>query len=183
MAGAAFGKLLKQIAGPALTSGALNAGISLIGGANPGQAILSGLVDAAASGAAVGAVRKLDPKGYTTKRVKNLETGEIETIQNRSQFETPVNIVASLGTGYMAAPFIYGGGQQEQIAQQLQQRSVVNQLPLSQELATLSPGTMSQVSGAEFEQLLNQMPRNSWMQYLDPDDQAMLQEVLGPRLM
>lgn len=183
MSGAAFEKLLKQIAGPALTSGALNAGVALLGGASPGQALMSGLVDAAASGAAVGTVRKLDPKAYTTKRVKNLDTGKIETIQNRSGLETPVNIVTSLGTGYLTAPLIYGGGQQEQIAQQLQQRSVVNQLPLQQELANLSPGTMSQVSGAEFERFLNQMPRNSWMKYLDSSDQAMLQEALNPRLM
>jgi hypothetical protein len=47
----------------------------------------------------------------------------------------------------------------------------------------LSPGTMSQVSSAEFQQLLNQMPQGSWADNLNPYEQQMLQGVLNPRLM
>lgn len=176
-------QFLKQLVGPSLTSGALTAGVSLIGGANPFQALLSGLVDAGASAAAVGGVRKLRPGSYGTQRVKDLNTGEIKTIQNTSRLETPVNIATSLGTSFVTAPLIYGG-QQEQIAQQLQQRTVVNQLPLDQQLAGVAPGTMSQVSGAEFEQLLNQLPqRSSWLNYLDPEDRQLIASALKPSLM
>lgn len=77
-------------------------------------------------------------------------------------------------------------GQPQQIAQQIEQRSVVNDLPLASQISELSPGTQYQLTGLPssqpFEQLLSQMPRNSWTQYLSPEDQAMLQGVINPRL-
>jgi len=179
---AGFGQLLKQVAGPSLTSGALAGGLSLLTGANPLQALLSGAADAGASAASLGALRKLQPKAYGTQRLKDVETGEIKTVQKTSPLEIPVNIAASLGTSYATAPLIYGG-QQEQIAQQLGQRSVVNHLPLEQELANLSPGTMSQVPGAQFQQLLNRASQNSYTQYLSPQEQELLASGLNPRMM
>ena len=58
---AGFGQLLKEVARPALTSGALAGGMSLIGGGTPPQALASGAVDAAADVVTLGALRKLSP--------------------------------------------------------------------------------------------------------------------------
>jgi hypothetical protein len=184
MAGAAFGKLLKQIAGPALTSGGLTGGLALLGGSSPLNALAYGVADAAASGGSLALLRKLRPNSYRTQTLKDVDTGEVRTIQGTSKLEIPVNLGASIGTGALLSSALEGGNPQSlQIAQQLEQRSVVNQLPLQQELANLSPGTMSQVPGMEFQQLLNQVPRNQWMQYLSPEDQQMLAEVANPRLL
>lgn len=183
MAGeAAFGKLLKQIAGPALTSGAFTGAMSLLGGATPGQALASSLVDTAVSGGSIGLLRKLRPKSYGTQQLKDLKTGEVTTVNKTSKLETPINIAASLGTSYVTAPLIYGG-QQEQIEQQILQRSLVNNLPLEQELPTLSPGTQYQLPESQFQNLLNQTPNTSWMQYLTPEEQDALINAVTPKMM
>jgi|DEB19_MinimDraft_3_1074340.scaffolds.fasta_scaffold00249_9 hypothetical protein len=181
-AGVAFGQLLKQIAAPALTSGALSGFVSLLGGASPGQAAASSLLDTAASAGSIGLLRKLRPKSYSTQRIKDLDTGEVNTVNKTSKLETPLNIAASLGTSYVTAPLIYGG-QQEQIEQQILQRSLVNNLPLEQEIASLSPGTQYQLPEAQFQQLLNQVPNSSWMQHLTPQEQEELISALNPRMM
>ena len=183
MAGeAAFGKLLKEIAGPALTSGALSGFVSILGGATPGQALASSLADTAASAGSIGLLRKLRRKSYGTQRLKDLDTGEISTVNKTSRLETPLNIAASLGTNYVTAPLIYGG-QQEQMQQQILQRSLVNNLPLEQELPTLSPGTQYQLPEAQFQNLLNQTPNTSWMQYLTPEEQDALINAITPKMM
>jgi hypothetical protein len=72
--------------------------------------------------------------------------------------------------------------QTPQIQQQIEQRTLVNQTPINQQL--VSPGTQFQMNGlpdaSQFEQLLNQ--RGNWMQYLSPEDQALIAGVVSPRL-
>jgi len=177
-----FRELLKQVARPSLTSGAFSGGMALLTGANPLQALASGAVDTVASAIPLAGLRKISPKSYGKRTLIDPKTGEKIVQQTTHDLETPLNIVTSLGTSFLTAPLIYGG-QQEQIEQQLMQRSAVNRLPLQEELMNLSPGTMSQVSSAEFQQLLNQVPQNSWMNYLDPSDQQMIQSTLNPRLL
>ena len=103
----------------------------------------------------------------------------------RNLVEGAANVAGSLA-GAEVGSRILMGGQPQQIAQQIEQRSVVNQLPLYEQIGELAPGTQYQTAGLPssqpFEELLNQMPRNSWMQYLDPADQAMLQGAINPRL-
>lgn len=185
--GALFSRLLnaaKQVAAPALTSGGLTGGLALLGGSSPVNALAYGVADAAASGGSLALLRKLRPGSYKTQTLKNVDTGEITTTQGTSKLEIPVNLVASIGTGTLLSSALEGGNPQSlQIAQQLEQRSVVNQLPLQQELANLSPGTMSQVPGTEFEQLLNQVPRDQWTQYLSPEDQQLISQLSNPRLL
>ena len=93
-------------------------------------------------------------------------------------FETPLNIAASIGAGYVTSPLIYGTGQTQQIAQQVEQRALVNHLQAPQ---LLSEGTNFQMAGLpdpqDFQQLLNQ--RGSWQQYLSPEDQALIRQTLG----
>jgi hypothetical protein len=170
---AGFGKLLKDVARPALTSGALAGGLSLIGGANPLQALASGAVDVAADVVTLGALRKLSPKSYTKRTLIDKNTGEKIVQQGSHPLETPLNIAASIGAGYATSPLIYGTGQAQQIAQQVDQRALVNNLSQGQ---LLSPGTNFQMAGMpdpeDFQQLLNQ--RNNWTQYLSPQDQALV---------
>lgn len=103
----------------------------------------------------------------------------------RNLIEGAANFAGSM-TGAELGNTILMGGQPQQIAQQIEQRSVVNQLPLREQINELARGTQYQTAGLPssqpFENLLNQMPRNSWMQYLDPADQAMLQGAINPRL-
>jgi hypothetical protein len=152
--------------------------MSLLGGANPLQALASGAVDVAADVVTLGALRKLRPDAYRPIRTKNLDTGEETVVRGTHRFETPLNIAASIGAGYLTAPLIYGTGQQQQIAQQVEQRALVNNLQTPQ---LLSEGTNFQLSGLpdpkNFEQLLNQ--RSNWQQYLSPEDQALIQQTLG----
>jgi len=175
---AGFAQLLKDVAKPALTSGALATGMSLLGGANPLQALASGAVDVAADVVTLGALRKLRPDAYRPVRTKNLDTGEETVVQGTHRFETPLNIAASIGANYVTSPLIYGTGQPQQIAQQLEQRALINNL---QEPQLVSPGTNFQLGGLpdpqDFQQLLNQ--RNSWQQYLSPEDQALIRQTLG----
>jgi len=150
---AGFAQLLKDVAKPALMSGGLATGLSLLSGATPLQALASGAVDVGADVLALGG-------------------------QGTHRFETPLNIAASIGAGYVTSPLIYGTGQPQQIAQQVEQRALVNHLQAPQ---LLSEGTNFQMAGLpdpqDFQQLLNQ--RGSWQQYLSPEDQLLIQQTLG----
>jgi hypothetical protein len=175
---AGFAQLLKNVAKPALTSGALATGMSLLSGASPLQALASGAVDVAADVATLGALRKLAPNAYKTKILIDPATGKKVTQQGSHPLETPLNIGTSIGAGYLTAPLIYGTGQQQQIAQQVEQRALVNNLQAPQ---LLSEGTNFQTAGLpdpqDFQQLLNQ--HSGWQQYLSPEDQALIQQTLG----
>lgn len=174
-----FGQLLRQVAKPALTSGAYSGGMSLLMGANPLQALASGAIDTLASGASLGVLRKASPKSYGQRTLIDEKTGEKTVQQLTHPLETPLNIATTIGTGYLVNPLIYGSGQGQQISQQIEQRSLVNQLPLQEQL--LAPGTQFQTAGLptgdQFQQLLNQ--RGSWTQYLNPEDQKLLQQALA----
>jgi hypothetical protein len=175
---AGFAQLLKDVAKPALMSGGLATGVSLLGGANPLQALASGAVDVAADVVTLGALRKLAPGAYAKKTLIDPATGKQVVQQGSHPLETPLNIGASIGAGYLTAPLIYGTGQPQQIAQQVEQRALVNNLQAPQ---LLSAGTNFQTAGLpdpqDFQQLLNQ--RGSWQQYLSPEDQALIQRTLG----
>ena len=178
-AAAGFGRLLREVAKPSLTSGALAGGLSLIGGANPLQALATGAVDAAASAIPLGLLRKVSPKSYAKRTLIDKNTGESIVQQGSHPLETPLNIATSIGAGYMTSPLIYGTGQQQQMLQQVEQRSLVNQMPFQDQL--LSPGTQFQMTGLpdpnNFQQLLNQ--QTNLAQYLSPEEQLLLQQTIG----
>lgn len=189
--GKLFASLLnaaKSSAGPALTSGALTGGLSLLTGSSPLAALGYGLADTLASGASVAGVRALRPGSYSSKKVRNLDTGKIETINKTSRAEMPVNIIASIGTGALASN-VLEPSQSLQISQQVEQRSLMNRLPLYDQEMMLSPGTQYQMAGLptqeSFQQLLNDQlssamsPNTSWMDYLNPQDRQLIQQALG----
>jgi hypothetical protein len=113
---------------------------------------------------------------YAARNVKNPGV--------RNAIEGVANVGGSIAGSVLGAELL-SGGQQQQIAQQIEQRSVVNDMPLASQIAELSPGTQYQTAGLPssqpFEDLLSQMPRSSWMQYLSPEDQAMLQGAINLR--
>jgi len=157
---AGFGRLLRDVAKPSLTSGALATGVSLLGGANPLQALATGAVDTAASAIPLGFLRKVSPKSYTKRTLIDTKTGEKIVQQGTHDLETPLNIATSIGAGYLTSPLIYGTG--EQVAptdtvqsQQILQENIQRDL-LNSKLAgkygmpnAYSPGTMFQMQGLE----------------------------------
>jgi len=160
-------------------SAALTTGLGLLTGDVPG-ALKYGAADFAFSYPATLAVRHLRPKG--TKQVMDVATGKVTTEPVRSSLELPANIGASVLSGMAVSALDSPAymGQQQQVAQQITQRSLVNQLPLQEQ--ALSPGTQFQMAGLpadprDFQNLLNQ--RGGWTQYLTPQDQALIQQTLG----
>ena len=170
LAGGWLSKNLGSVVKSVLPGTALNAGFGAFA-AGPKGALAFGLSDLATSVPATLLGR------YVGRNVPSKTA--------RNWIEGGANIAGSLvGTELGSAMLM--GGQPQQIAQQIEQRSVVNQLPLYQQMSELSPGTQYQLTGMPggqpFEDLLNQLPRNQWSQYLSPKDQAMLQGVLNPGL-
>jgi hypothetical protein len=169
LAGSWLSKNLGPVIKNVLPGSAVNAGFGLLSG-GPKGALTFGLADVATALPATLLGR------YAARNIPNEKT--------RNIIEGAANIGGSL-LGTELGINILTAGQPQQIAQQVEQRSAVNQLPLEQQAAELSPGTQYQLSNADpqrFENLLNQMPRNQWMQYLSQQDQAMLQGALNPRL-
>ena len=179
-------RAVKSVAGPALTSGGLTGTLALISGANPLQALAYGGADVLASGGSIAALRKLRPKAPI--QITDTATGKITTQPGSSKLELPVNIGASILTSnavgalmgdYPSAAQLEATSPLLQQEQQLLQRSAINQLPVEQQL--VSPGTQFQMAGLpdprSFEQLLNR--RNSWMQYLSPEDQQLIASATG----
>jgi len=99
--------------------------------------------------------------------------------------ETVANIGGSLGSTVLASNLLYGNqySQQQQLNQQIEQRSAINALPLEQQI--VSPGTQFQTaglpSGEDFQNLLNQR-RGNWMQYLTPEDQQLIAGVISTKI-
>lgn len=170
LAGRWLSKNLGSVAKSVLPGTVLSAGFGLLGG-GPKGALAFGASDFATSLPATLLGR------YAAQNLKNSTA--------RKAVEYGANIAGTLAGNEIGAALLMGG-QPQQIAQQIEQRSVVNQLPLTDQIYDLSPGTQYQIAGLPdsqpFEELLNQMPSASWMKYLDPADQAMLQGVINPRL-
>jgi hypothetical protein len=156
-----FGELLRQVARPALTSGALSSGVSLIMGASPMQALASGATDAVASGASLGLLRKMSPGAYRKRTLIDQKTGEKIVQPGQHPLEGTLNFATSVGTGYLVNPLIYGSPEQQVAptdtvqSQQILQENIQRDL-LNSKLAgkygmpnAYSPGTMFQMQGLE----------------------------------
>jgi len=170
LAGRWLSKNLGSVAKSVLPGTVLSAGFGLLGG-GPKGALAFGASDFATSLPATLLGR------YAAQNLKNPTA--------RKAVEYGANIAGTLAGNEIGAALLTAG-QPQQIAQQIEQRSVVNQMPLVDQIYDLSPGTQYQMaglpSGQPFEELLSQVPSASWMKYLDPADQAMLQSAINPRL-
>jgi hypothetical protein len=153
---------------------ALAAGFGLLEG--PAASLAYGATDFAAAFPATLAARALGSR--IKKPVLGLAPKTVQT-----GLEQVANIGASLGGTVAAANFLYGNrpavvptnmSQEQQIMQQMMQRSAVNELPQQ----AVARGTQFQTSGIEFLQNYTQ-PKSNVAMYLSPEDVAILNEYGG----
>ena len=130
---------------PALMSGGISTGISMMMGEDLPTALLYGAADTLGSTAAVGGLRAIRP-GRNVE-IKNVKTGKVTNEYQPSRLETPVNILASLGTGNavsaaLGRPSLFGPGRETQQQNQSLQEANLSNINLDQltepELAQLS---------------------------------------------
>ena len=177
IAGALLSKLgglfKKPVVGEALMSGGLNTGLSLMAGANPVEALLYGGADAIASGASLGAVRKLRNKGMQTVT----RNGRTITEPVRSRLEVPVNIAASVAST-IPVTMLLGqeqgaqGAQTRQVDQQTVQRAVINNAP-NQLAGAYMPATLLQNIGLPSNNALMEQMQNDQGPTGQMDERAM----------
>lgn len=128
---------------PALASGGINTGYSLLMGESLPVALLYGAADTLGSAGAVAGVRALKPGKNV--QIKDTKTGKVSEQYQPSEWETPANFIASMGTGNLVnaalgRPSLFGGGQS---SSQLSQQNIdPNNIDLTQfndaELAQLT---------------------------------------------
>ena len=130
---------------PALMSGGISTGLSMMMGEDLPTALLYGAADTLGSAAAVGGLRAVRP-GRNVE-IKNVKTGKVTNEYQPSRLETPVNILASLGTGNavsaaLGRPSLFGPGRETQQQNQSLQEANLSNINLDQltepELAQLS---------------------------------------------
>ena len=130
---------------PALMSGGISTGLSMMMGEDLPTALLYGAADTLGSTAAVGGLRAIRP-GRNVE-IKNVKTGKVTNEYQPSRLETPVNILASLGTGNavsaaLGRPSLFGPGRETQQQNQSLQEANLSNINLDQltepELAQLS---------------------------------------------
>jgi hypothetical protein len=130
---------------PALMSGGLSTGFSMLMGEDLPTALLYGAADTLGSAAAVGGLRAVRPGKNV--QIKDVKTGKITNEYQPSRLETPVNILASIGTGNavsaaLGRPSLFGPGRETQQQSQSLQEADLSNINLDQltepELAQLS---------------------------------------------
>ena len=182
------GVFKKPIVGEALTSGGLNTGLMLMGGANPAEALLYGGADALASGASLGLLRKARGSRPVRKVLGDLGTqtitrnGKSVTTPMRSKLEMPVNLVASVASMAPVGMLLGAeqgaqGAQTKQIDQQTVQRAVVNDAP-NQLAGAYMPATLLQNIGLPSSNALMEQIQNDQGPTIQMDERAMAQ-IMG----
>lgn len=157
---------LKAIGQDALISGGLNTTLGVLGGQDLPEALLYGAADALASGASIGAVRSLRPKGKRTVITKGKDGKEVRTTENiRSRLELPANFAASIASTIPVGMLLNRGAnpQSVQVSQQNAQRAVINRDPMLMDIplaGAYMPDTMFQninlpSTNSLFQQYLN----------------------------
>ena len=123
---------LMNVLRPALMSGGISTGISMMMGEDLPTALLYGAADTLGSTAAIGGLRAIRP-GRNVE-MKDVKTGKIINEYQPSRLETPVNVIASLGTGNLVSaalgrPSLFGPGRetpQQHQSQSLQETDLSN---------------------------------------------------------
>lgn len=189
LAGALLDFFKKPIVGEALMSGGINTGLSLFAGANPAEALLYGGADALASGASLGAVRKLNNSGIRKKLgLRELGTqtitrdGKSVTTPVRSKLEIPANLGASVASTVPVSMLLGAeqgvqGAQTKQIDQQTLQRAIVNNAP-NQLSGAYMPDTLLQNIGLPSRGTLLEQVQNDQGPKVTMDERAMAQ-IMG----
>lgn len=162
-----FQGLLKSL-GPGLTSGGISTALMAMAGEPLPTALLYGAADVLGSSAAVGGLRALRPGRNV--QVKDLKTGKVTNEFQGSRLETPVNVIASLGTGNLVSaalgrPSLFGPGRESiQQTQELQNTDLSNI-----NLDELSDPELAQLSD---EQILTIIQQNNQRDRVNMKDLA-----------
>jgi hypothetical protein len=162
---------LMNVLRPALMSGGISTGISMMLGEDLPTALLYGAADTLGSTAAVGGLRAIRP-GRNVE-MKDVKTGKIINEYQPSRLETPVNVIASLGTGNLVSaalgrPSLFGPGRetpQQHQSQSLQETDLSN-INLDQ----LTEPELAQLSDEQILTILqqnNQRDQVNRKQFLD----------------
>lgn len=153
LAGSWLAKNIGPVVKSVLPGTALSAGFGLLG-AGPKAALTYGATDI------LGSVPATLLGRYAGRNIKSQGL--------RNLVEGGANIAGSMAGAELGTSMLLGG-QPQQIAQQVEQRSLINQMPLTQQEVNLSPGTQYQLTGlnpgAEFQDLL--------LKQLNPTEQAL----------
>ena len=177
------GLLKKPVVGDALSSGGINAGLMLLGGASPGEALLYGGSDALLSGASLGLLRKARGSRPVKKVLGELGTQTVNkgnksiTSPVRSKLEIPTTLIASVAS---MAPvnMLLGqeqgaqGAQTRQVDQQTVQRAVINNAP-NQLAGAYMPATLLQNIGLPSNNALMEQMQNDQGPTGQMDERAM----------
>jgi hypothetical protein len=162
LAGSWLSKNIGPVVKSVLPGTALTAGFGLLGG-GPTAAATYAATDI------LGSVPATLLGRYAGRNIKN------EGLRN--MVETGANIAGSLAGAELGGALIQGG-QAQQMAQQIEQRSLVNRLPLAEQAGELAYGTQYQLTGlpdpTQFDQLLAQQ--------LSPTERQLLQGAFVPRV-
>lgn len=162
-----FQGLLKSL-GPGLTSGGISTALMAMAGEPLPTALLYGAADVLGSSAAVGGLRALRPGRNV--QIKDLKTGKVTNEFQGSRLETPVNVIASLGTGNLVSaalgrPSLFGPGRESiQQTQELQNTDLSNI-----NLDELSDPELAQLSD---EQILTIIQQNNQRDRVNMKDLA-----------
>ena len=162
---------LMNVLRPALMSGGISTGISMMMGEDLPTALLYGAADTLGSTAAVGGLRAVRPGKNV--QMKDVKTGKIINEYQPSRLETPVNVIASLGTGNLVSaalgrPSLFGPGRetpQQHQSQSLQETDLSN-INLDQ----LTEPELAQLSDEQILTILqqnNQRDQVNRKQFLD----------------
>ena len=177
------GAFKKPVVGDALSSGGINAGLMLLGGASPGEALLYGGSDALFSGASLGLLRKARGSRPVTKVLGELGTqtvnkgGKVTTSPVRSKLEIPTTLLASVASmspvnALLGAEQGAQGAQTKQIDQQTVQRAVINDAP-NQLAGAYMPDTLLQNIGLPSNNALMEQMQNDQGPTSSMDERAM----------
>jgi len=157
---------LQAIGKEALVSGGINTALGVLSGQDIPDALLYGAADALASGASIGVVRGLRPKGTRTVITEGKDGSVDKTTEPiRSRLELPANVAASIASTIPVGMLLNRGAnpQSVQVSQQNAQRAVVNRDPMLMDIplaGAYMPDTMFQninlpSTNSLFQQYLN----------------------------
>ena len=141
---------LQAIGKEALVSGGINTALGVLSGQDIPDALLYGAADALASGASIGVVRGLRPKGTRTVITEGKDGTVKKTPEPiRSRLELPANVAASIASTIPVGMLLNRGAnpQSVQVSQQNAQRAVVNRDPMLMDIplaGAYMPDTMFQ---------------------------------------
>lgn len=162
LAGSWLSKNLGPVLKSVLPGTALTSGFGMLSG-GPQAALTYGATDV------LGSVPATLMGRYLGKDIKNQSL--------RNVIEGVANVGGSLAGAELGGAIIQAG-QPQQIAQQIEQRSMVNRSPLVEQAGNLAYGTQYQLTGlpdpTQFNQLL--------AQELNPMERQLLQGALVPRV-